>query len=174
MADSERKKELTAAEPVNTETIGATVQKTKLQRIFARVFKDVKKIIIPVAGIIVYMIPAQLIFHTTCPFAIFTGLPCPGCGITRALLLVLQFRFAEAAQMNFTIYLWIALAVFFVIYRYILEKDNFPNAIFIPIGLTMLVLWIYRMITVFPGPAPMEYRQLNIIRLIYNLIKGMS
>lgn len=172
MSESEQvKNELSDAVQTQAETAQTPITKNKRQRIAERVIKDIKALRWPLFAIIVYMIPTELIFHTTCPLAIMTGLPCPGCGITRALLLVLRFRFVEAAQMNFTVYLWIAIAIFFVIYRYFLEKDRFPNAIFIPVGLIMIGLWLYRMITVFPGPAPMEYRQFNIFSLIVQTVE---
>ena len=147
-------------------------KREKLKRIKELVLSDLKMIFVPAIVILVYFIAADLVFHTSCPFAIMTGLPCPGCGITRAALLVLQFRFADAARMNFTVYLWIAVAVFFVINRYFLEKKEFPFWIFIPVGIAMLGLWLYRMVNVFPGPAPMEYREYNVISLIIGLLTG--
>ena len=50
-----------------------------------------------------------------CPFQAFTGLPCPGCGMTRAMLSLGQFKLNEAIKYNIfsvplltsmIIYLW--------------------------------------------------------------------
>ena len=38
----------------------------------------------------------QLSFFPACPFHKITGLPCPGCGMTRAFLLLGQLRVGEA------------------------------------------------------------------------------
>jgi hypothetical protein len=36
----------------------------------------------------------------SCPVRAATGMPCPGCGITRGLLLLAELRFAEALAVN--------------------------------------------------------------------------
>jgi len=38
---------------------------------------------------------------TVCPFRNFTGLPCPGCGMTRAFHHLVHLEFAQAASANF-------------------------------------------------------------------------
>ncbi len=43
-------------------------------------------------------------FGITCVFMEFLGVPCPGCGMTRALLALLRFDFQEAAQYNVVIF----------------------------------------------------------------------
>ena len=40
-------------------------------------------------------------FGWGCPFLSLTGIPCPGCGLTRAWLAVLRLDFAEAFRLNF-------------------------------------------------------------------------
>lgn len=53
--------------------------------------------------------------HSFCPFRAITGLQCPGCGMTRAMLSIGQLRFGRAARLNLlslpltlamVIYLW--------------------------------------------------------------------
>lgn len=38
--------------------------------------------------------------HTLCPFRAITGLRCPGCGMTRAMLSLAQWQIARAARFN--------------------------------------------------------------------------
>lgn len=38
--------------------------------------------------------------RSICPFHLVFGLPCPGCGMTRAFLAIGQLRFARAAAFN--------------------------------------------------------------------------
>jgi hypothetical protein len=62
-----------------------------------------------------------------CPFALILGLPCPGCGITRALGHATHGQFREA----------------------------FENHAIWPILLAYLVfLWIYQLVEVWRGEAP--------------------
>ena len=44
-------------------------------------------------------VAGQLHFFSLCPFHA-VGIPCPGCGMTRAFLLLSQFRFADAVAAN--------------------------------------------------------------------------
>ncbi len=62
-----------------------------------------------------------------CPLALVFGLPCPGCGLTRALGLATHGRFAEAFQYH---PLWPALLAYFVF------------------------LWVYQMVEVVKGEPP--------------------
>lgn len=46
-----------------------------------------------------------------CPFQAITGLGCPGCGMTRALLLVSQLQWIPALRMNPLVFLLLGFAV---------------------------------------------------------------
>lgn len=98
---------------------------------------------------------------------LISGLPCPGCGMTRAFFLVLQLRFAEAYQMHPLVYGWIALGIVFCVRRYGMGKEvNSLKKYAIALLAAMVVLYIYRMIRFFPDQEPMTYFQGNLLQRI--------
>ena len=75
--------------------------------------KDIKNIYIPIVLIAVYIIAGNFVMGKICPLRMVCGLPCPGCGITRAFLLVIQGKFYEATVMH---PFWIPLLLFVILY----------------------------------------------------------
>ncbi len=118
-------------------------------------------------GFIVYIGAFELFIPDTsnCLIKMFTGYPCPTCGITRAHKSVLHGDFSEAFHWH---PLWFLVGPAFIIIM--LRKDKFFEKIFkckilwgIIIG-AVLITYVIRMITVYPN-APMDpqvpiYRQL--------------
>lgn len=87
-----------------------------------RFVEDMKRIRLPLAVLVIYMLCTQLIFHTVCPWAILTHYPCPACGLTRAGLCVFTLRFREAARWNAMIFLWMPYLLYMLIMRYVVGK----------------------------------------------------
>ncbi len=54
-----------------------------------------------IALIAIYLIIVYTGFGIKCPFHILTGLNCPGCGNTRAVVNIMQFRFLEGLSYNY-------------------------------------------------------------------------
>ena len=106
-----------------------------------RFTEDVKQIRYALILLILYAIITQSIFHTVCPWAILTQLPCPGCGLTRAGICVLTLRFGQAVQYNATIYLWIPYLCYLIIWRYVLGKKP-PFALAMAAGICIL-MYVY-------------------------------
>lgn len=93
-----------------------------LKKIFSRILADLRACRIALLIIICYLVLTQSIFHTVCPMAILTGIPCPGCGLTRSGLWVLTGHLAEAWNLNPTIYLWLPLILYGILFRYLLGR----------------------------------------------------
>ena len=74
-----------------------------------------------------------------CPFKYSTGIPCPGCGITRALLQLLRLNFREAWNYNPCIYVYVAYAVLWLFY---LRKNEEKNRIAVN-ALIVVVFAVY-------------------------------
>ena len=53
---------------------------------------DLRRLCPAAAAILAYGVVTHLLFDRFCPMLILTGFPCPGCGMTRALFLVLTGR----------------------------------------------------------------------------------
>jgi len=67
-------------------------------------------ILLIILGIYLNLVPENDFRLWGCPFYTSTGLSCPGCGATRAVIAILTFRFIDALQYNFAIFI-----LFFVV-----------------------------------------------------------
>lgn len=124
--------------------------------IYNRIKKDIvnnRVGILAFAGIFILFF---VLFEDVCPSQILFGCPCPGCGLTRAGMLVIRFRFAEAWQMHPFIYAWLFLLLYVCYNRYIRGKKA-KGLIPLVIGITivMFVFYIYRMCRYYPNVEPM-------------------
>lgn len=141
-----------------------------MKKIGQRVFADVKKFWpIPVLLVILYAVLHKL-ENAFCPMVIIFGLPCPGCGITRALLYVLQGQFSKAFYMNPTVYLWIAFLIYIIVVRYILGKPLKRVTLLITVIVAVMVIRFgYGMYMYYPARPPFSYTGGNVME---NIIPG--
>ena len=109
--------------------------------ILKRIGRDIRQYKWAGAAFLIYYIVVKAVFHAFCPLLILTGLPCPGCGTTRALIYIFRGQFGRALQLNPCAFLMVLFGVYFV--------------------------YIYRMVTEFPGYPPMTFRRDNILNRIF-------
>lgn len=110
----------------------------------------------------------RLLGHGLCPSRELLGLPCPGCGLTRSILLIFQGRFGESWRLQPFGYAWLALAAVFVLDRYVLySRQELWKGLLALVCAGMVVLYVYRMATLFPHTEPMTYYEGNLLRRMY-------
>lgn len=122
-----------------------------------------------------YFVLLRKLFVTTCPAVLITGLPCPGCGMTRALLRLLHFDFAGAWRIHPFVYVILIFVIWFGIRRYIMGVKETQKVwkIAAVIGILMIMFYIWRMLRYFPGDPPMSYYYGNLLLRIKNIVKSL-
>lgn len=97
---------------------------------------------------LVVVVAATVLGRSVCYFKNITGMPCPGCGMTRSFLLILQGQFGKAWELHPFAYGWMVFAVIFFVDRYILRKKEvlWRVALILLCG-GMLVFYVYRLFT---------------------------
>lgn len=138
----------------------------KMGQKFVRRFKDgweilkndIKGTWVGFAVFGVYFLVGRYVLYSLCPSVVITGFPCPGCGLTRAVLSIFRGDFRAAWQLHpFSYVLLLYLAAFFV-RRYVQQKalTHFLKGLLV-ILVAMVIFYIYRMVRYFPGNPPMSY-----------------
>ena len=135
---------------------------------------DIKHAKWAVLLVFAYFVLLRKLFVTTCPAVLITGLPCPGCGMTRALLHLLHFDFAGAWQIHPFVYVILIFIIWFGVRRYIMGIRDTKNVwkIAAVIGIFMILFYIWRMLRYFPGDPPMSYYYGNLLFRIKNIVKS--
>lgn len=136
----------------------------KLRKIVSRIGTDIKAYYW--AGIIflLYFLGANFLFGVLCPQLIITGIPCAGCGLTRAAFCLIWGQVRQAAQINPSVFP----AAFFLLYcgyfRYIKGKKirKFGGILAILVAV-MLVIYGCRMYRYFPDKEPYVYYENNLM-----------
>ncbi|MCP3899369.1 MAG: DUF2752 domain-containing protein [Desulfobacteraceae bacterium] len=82
-----------------------------------------------------------------CPFHTITGIQCPGCGMSRAFLLLGQLKIKDALIMNvFSIALFFLMGLYFIMGRI---PDWLKNKYLAYVSLPVVLLfWIVRIINI--------------------------
>lgn len=106
----------------------------------------------------------HVIFEAFCPLLVITGIPCAGCGLTRAFLFLFSGQFARAMHMNPSVLLVLAFILYFVFFRYVLgKKVKGLNVCLVLLVAGMLIIYGYRMWMYFPQQVPYVYHEDNLL-----------
>lgn len=142
---------------------------------------DIKEIAIPIVAISLFIIIINNKFGKICPLRILVGIPCPTCGTTRAVGLLIKGKITEAAMIN---PIWIFLLIIIVMvffYRYVEmaspKRKKLLQLIKITVFITIIVaiaFYIYRMIFWYPNKEPMVYDKNNLLNLVKILCLQLS
>ena len=132
--------------------------------------KEDIKLIMPVAvGMLVFLTMLYLIMGSNCIFKCVTGLPCPGCGLTRASLSLISFQWGKVLYYNIFIFPIALLSILGIVNRYIRNKSNQKLTKWIILmGVCMIFYYIYRMYVYFPEQEPLNYHTHNLTRVLFN------
>lgn len=137
-----------------------------------RIASDIKEYGIAVVALFLYTAVSNLLFHAFCPLIVFCGLPCPGCGVSRASAYFLTGRWHQAWQMNPMIFPIAAAALYFGWNRYFLGRKAAGIKVIVISLLTLLVV-VYgvRMYLYFPNRIPYVYTENNMIARFLSLFQ---
>ncbi len=135
-----------------------------MRQIWERLERDLRAYRYAVAGLVVYFAVTRLVFGAFCPMVIMTGLPCPGCGLNRAVWFLLTGQFARSFSMHPLAICWLTLLIWFAGNRYVAGKRMSGGMLLALAGVcaATLCLYGYRMVTLFPHRPPMSYTGRNL------------
>lgn len=136
--------------------------------ILFRIGRDIKTFKWLVIALLIYYFLVHFITGAFCPMVIVTGLPCPGCGMTRAALFFMTGQFARGIRANPSILLWTAFACYMFVQRYIRGRRVREAQYLVgAIAAAMIIIYVYRMAAVFPNRAPMSITYRNLLSQLF-------
>ncbi len=141
------------------------MRRTGLREIRNRVQRDLREYRYAIAGLFLYYVVTRLVFRAFCPMVIITGLPCPGCGLSRAVWFFLTGQFARSFSLHPLGVFWLALLMYAAVERYGAGRRISKG---LCVGLVILCaatlcLYGYRMAVIFPDRPPVSYTGRNIM-----------
>lgn len=120
--------------------------------------------------IIIYL----FLTNFTCLIKLFTGFPCPACGITRAYKSLLNLDFTSAFRYH-PLFLFLPIVLMIIIFskKPILGSEKRQMIFYILTFTIIFSVYIYRMITMFPDTPPMDYNTNSKLYLYYLKLKSL-
>lgn len=143
-----------------------------MKEIWNRIRKDFQDFWMAAVAVGIYTILVNVIFHAFCPMVIVTGLPCPGCGMTRSVFYLLTGRVTESIQIHPMGIIVVMFFLYFFFNRYIIGRNSKSISVLIGIGLVaLIVFYIWRMYLYFPNRIPYVYTEGNILEKTFPYYK---
>ena len=121
---------------------------------------------------LIYAVVMTLFLGSACPIFLIFGVPCPGCGLTRACFTIFSGDFLGAIKMHllFLTLPIIAILILIAIFKPDLSKKKGFSITCIVLGVLFIAYYVYRM-TSFPSDTPIIYNENSLLNLILGLFK---
>lgn len=151
--------------------------KRTLKQTLSRLSSQIRRNRVLWLSLAAFLLLAWLLTHTTCVFRSTIGIPCPGCGLSRAFILLLRGQWQQALHFHPLFWLvppvtviWAGLSIFMP------KKLASPwlNRLLIVIGLLFIAVYVYRMIIFFPDTEPMVYNSASVLGRLWRLIQVLT
>lgn len=128
-----------------------------------RIMKDLKQYGIGILAVVLLYFGAHALFNAFCPSVIISGFPCPGCGMTRAVLYLFRGQFRKSWNLNPAAVFWVIWVFLFAYERYIKgRRSRALSWAACGIVLFMVAAYIVRMKLYFPDIPPCVYTKNNL------------
>ena len=115
----------------------------------------------------------EAVLGKTCLFRILFGMPCPGCGLSRAASLLTQGRLEESLTVHPFLIPLLFVLVLWAWERYGRNRSPRLSAAAALLCFTGMVLfYAWRITRYFPQTPPMVYEPDNLLHSIFRLIQG--
>lgn len=111
--------------------------------------------------------------HSICPIKIITGIPCPGCGLTRAFFSLFSFDIHSSFSYHPLFWL-IPIILIILLFRKRIPafmKIYQDSRIWIAICTIFLIVYAIRMILYFPTTVPLDFNQNALLPSIISSLK---
>lgn len=136
----------------------------KIKEIANRIWKDMKGAGWTGVVFLIYYGIVNSVFKAFCPLLVTTGIPCAGCGLTRATIFLMQGQLEKAAHINPSIFLIILFGLYCSYFRYIRGSKIRGFGVGVTLLITaMLLIYGYGMYHYFPNRVPYVYHENNIL-----------
>lgn len=139
-----------------------------------RIWNDLKKYWMALVAIVVFYFLMHRIFDAFCPSVVITGLPCPGCGLTRSVLFFVTGQWERSFSVHPLGWAIVLFALYCVFFRYVRGK-KVPGLKLIVVGfiIVAMVLFVVRMGIYFPDRPPYTYNRGNLLEKLLPVYGGI-
>lgn len=128
--------------------MGGNTIKKQMKLILNRMKKDIKNFYPIILALIFYWIVTQIMFQTFCFFRIALGIPCAGCGMTRAVIYLITGDIKNAMQLNPAAPFWVAFLICFFWKHYIVGDEK-KSIIIIWLIITCIITYVIYLCRIF-------------------------
>ncbi|WMC93833.1 DUF2752 domain-containing protein [Kineothrix sp. MB12-C1] len=138
--------------------------KNRLEDIGRRIASDLWDYKVVILIFLAYYIFMHVVFHAFCPLVLTTGFPCAGCGMTRAIFFLLTGQFARSFRLSPMAFPVLSFLLYCGVYRYVLGRKikGFYIGMIVLVA-ALLIVYVYRMYTIFPNRPPYVYTRGNFL-----------
>ena len=144
-----------------------------MKQFYSILINFIKKYYIAIILFSLYLLITYLLEIPNCLIKLIWGIPCPGCGMTRAGFSVLKFDFISALKYNPLIFVFPFILFIMIFHEIPLVKKLYKSKIlWITLTIIIFATYVLRLIFVFPNP-PMDYNPNNLLIVIINFIKNL-
>lgn len=140
------------------------------KQIWERIRQDMKSLWPAAVAVVGLMAVMDAVFRAFCPMVVLTGLPCPGCGMTRSLFFLMTGRIRQSVWMH-PMGIPVACLIFYYLWnRYIRgRRAKGMKFLIVAVIILLVVLYCVRMYLFFPNREPYIYKEDNILAQIFPL-----